>query len=146
MMKRLSMIVSVVALLTLITVQATAKEITVRGRLAQTVESGGWLIITKTGKKATKYLLLNAQRFQNEQWFRVGALVEARGEVKRDVMTIYQEGTPFEARSLRSIRKARATAWMMRLRISDHFDCGLRISDCGIRANARLVFNPQSKI
>ena len=68
---------------------------TVRGRLQRTVEAGGWLVVDKS----EKFLLLNAQRFQNERWFKEGVEVEATGETK-DVMTVYMEGTPFEAQSL----------------------------------------------
>ncbi len=104
MMKRLSIIMSVLALLAIFTIQASAAEITVRGHLGRTVEPGGWLILVDTRDTAkSKYLLLNAQRFQNESWFRAGTEVEAMGETKPDVMTIYQEGIPFEARTLRSI-------------------------------------------
>lgn len=103
MLKRLSIIASLFAFVAFLTVQASAKEITVRGHLAKTVEAGGWLIIADTDETTTKYLLLNAQRFQNESWFRTGAQVEAVGETKTDVMTIYQEGVPFEARTMRSI-------------------------------------------
>jgi uncharacterized protein YggE len=87
----------VVALVLLFTAQGFAKEITVRGKLAHTVEGGGWLIATE----AQKYLLLNARRFQGESWFREGATVEALGEVRNDVVTTDMEGTPFEARVLR---------------------------------------------
>lgn len=102
-MKRLSMIAGVIALVALFTVQASAKEITVRGRLGRTVEAGGWLIISGTEGKSNKYLLLNFQRFQNESWFRAGTEVEATGETKPDAITIYQEGIPFEARTMRPI-------------------------------------------
>ncbi len=78
-------------------VSATSKPLTVRGRLARTVEAGGWLI--KTG--AEKYLILNAGQFQGEAWFREDAAVEATGETKPDAITTYQEGVPFEARTLR---------------------------------------------
>ena len=91
------------ALAAFFTMQVAAKEITVRGHLGQTVEAGGWLIIAGTDEKTTKYLLLNARRFQNESWFRTGAEVEASGETKPDAMTIYQEGTPFEARTMRPV-------------------------------------------
>lgn len=74
--------------------------ITVEGRLARTVESGGWLITNDAGK----YLILNARRFQGEAWFREGASVVATGEVKTDTMTTYMEGAPFEARTLRPRR------------------------------------------
>ncbi len=87
----------VLALVVLCTAQVFAKEINVRGRLGRTVEAGGWLILTD----AQKYLILNPQRFQNESWFREGAGVEATGETKTDVVTIYQEGIPFEVRSMR---------------------------------------------
>lgn len=85
------------ALVVLCTAQVFAKEINVRGRLGRTVEAGGWLILAD----AQKYLILNPQRFQNENWFREGAGVEATGETKTDVVTIYQEGIPFEVRSMR---------------------------------------------
>ncbi len=100
-MKRLLTICGVLALLSLfaapIFAATTASEIdqTVRGRLQRTVEAGGWLVVDKE----QKFLLLNAQRFQNEGWFKEGVEVEATGETK-DVMTVYMEGTPFEAQSL----------------------------------------------
>ena len=74
---------------------AAQREITVRGRLRPTVEAGGWLIVA--GEQ--KYLLLNAEKFRGEAWFREGAEVEAAGET-RNVATVYMEGTPFEARTL----------------------------------------------
>lgn len=103
MRKKLSILASMLTLAALFTIQAAAKEITVRGHLGQTVEAGGWLIIAETDAKTVKYLLLNARRFQTESWFRAGAEVEATGEPKPDTMTIYQEGTPFEARTLRPV-------------------------------------------
>ena len=90
---------SVCALIALLTVQALAGEITVRGRLGRTVEAGGWLILTDK----EKYLILNPQRFQNETWFRESTEVEATGETRPDALTIYQEGTPFEVRSMRPV-------------------------------------------
>jgi len=97
MRRHLLIITSVFALVVLCTAQAFAGEITVRGRLAKTVEAGGWVIRTD----AQKYLILNAQRFRNESWFREGTNVEATGETKTDVITTYMEGIPFEARSMR---------------------------------------------
>ncbi len=88
----------IVIMLAVFGAAATAAEvITVRGRLARTVEEGGWLIATD----AQKYLILNATRFRKEAWFREGAEVEAEGETKPGTMTIYQEGIPFEARTMR---------------------------------------------
>lgn len=83
--------------LTLAAQTASAAEVTVRGRLGRTVEAGGWLILAKQ-----KYLLLNADRWANESWFREGSEVEAAGETRSDVVTIHMEGTPFEARTLRA--------------------------------------------
>jgi uncharacterized protein YggE len=97
MKKLLLTMTGVFALVLLFTAQAFAVEITVRGKLAHTVEAGGWLIVTDS----QKYLVLNAQRFQNESWFREGATVEAMGETRPDVVTTQMEGTPFEARVLR---------------------------------------------
>ena len=101
MMKRFSMMAGALALAAVFTMQAAAQEISIRGRLARTVEAGGWLILTDTDEEPPKYLLLNAQKFEKESWFRSGTEVEAAGEVRRDAVTIYQEGTPFEARTLR---------------------------------------------
>lgn len=86
-------------LVALLTTATSAREINVRGRLGRTVEAGGWLILTN----AEKYLILNPQSFQNETWFRESTEVEATGEVKRDAVTIYQEGIPFEVSSLRPV-------------------------------------------
>jgi hypothetical protein len=94
-MKRLQLttIAMTVVLATAGAIQAS--EITVTGKLQKTVESGGWLIVGKS-----KYLLINANKFQRETWFKESTDVEATGETK-DVMTTYMEGTPFEARTIR---------------------------------------------
>ncbi len=103
-MKKLLTICGVLTLLsffsTPISAAATATVVdkTVRGRLQRTVEAGGWLVVDQS----QKFLLLNAQRFQTEEWFKEGVEVEAIGETK-DVMTVYMEGTPFEAQSLKPI-------------------------------------------
>lgn len=97
MKKKLSRVVGLLALITVLSVSAIAKEITVRGRLQRTVEAGGWVIVSGN----QKYLVLNAQRFQSENWFTESSEVEALGETKPDVMTTYQEGTPFEVRTMR---------------------------------------------
>ncbi len=103
-MRRLSTIAIALALFAALTVRASTKEITIRGRLQPTVEAGGWLVIVDTDERTTKYLLLNARRFQNMSWFREGATVEVTGETKPDAVTIYQEGIPFEARTMRAMR------------------------------------------
>lgn len=107
MMGRLLSICSVLALLSFFAAQGIAMEtaseatnqMTVRGRLQKTVEAGGWLVVDG----GHKYLIINAQRFRNESWFKEGTEVEAVGEPKSDVMTVYMEGTPFEVRSLRPL-------------------------------------------
>jgi uncharacterized protein YggE len=81
-----------------------AKEITVRGKLQKTVESGGWLIV----RDDTKYLILNPRNFQNNAWFKESTNVEAVGEVK-EVMTTFMEGTPFEVKSMQPVDRAVAT-------------------------------------
>jgi hypothetical protein len=110
MMRRLLVIASMFALVAVLTLQASAKEITLRGHLEKTVEAGGWLIIADTDERTDKYLLLNPQRFRKEAWFRAGAQVEATGEIKPDAVTIYQQGIPFEARTMRSIGNKRNEA------------------------------------
>jgi uncharacterized protein YggE len=81
-----------------------AIQTTIRGRLQKTVEPGGWLVVND----GQKYLLLNAQRFQKESWFKEAAEVEASGDTKSDVMTTYMEGTPFEVRSMRPLAQSPA--------------------------------------
>jgi hypothetical protein len=83
-------------------VHVNTMEITIRGRLARTVEEGGWLI--KSEKQ--KYLILNATKFSKEPWFKEGAEVEATGETKPDVVTVYQEGIPFEAKTMKAVPRA----------------------------------------
>jgi len=96
MTKKLLTILSVAVLLTVLTAEAVAKEVTIRGRLQPTVEAGGWIISSNN----EQYLILNAQRFQSETWFAEAAEVEAVGETKAGVVTSYQQGTPFEARTM----------------------------------------------
>ncbi len=109
MMSRLFTIFGALVLVTLFTTgqglaEGGATQNTVRGRLQKTVEAGGWLIVVD----GQKYLLLNAQRFQKESWFKEAAEVEATGDTKSDVMTTYMEGTPFEVRSLRPLAQGPA--------------------------------------
>ncbi len=106
--KLLTMLVASVLVTLFFTQQALAagvKEITVRGRLQKTVEAGGWLVVAD----GQKYLVLNAQKYQNENWFKESAEVEAVGETKSDVVTIYMEGTPFEVRSMRPLTQGAAS-------------------------------------
>ncbi|MDQ5844999.1 MAG: SIMPL domain-containing protein [Acidobacteriota bacterium] len=100
MKKRLMHILGGVILVALLAGPGYAKETTVRGRLQKTVESGGWLIVSGS----QKYLILNAPRFQSETWFAESNEVEAQGETKSDVMTIYMEGTPFEVSMMRPLQ------------------------------------------
>jgi uncharacterized protein len=97
MKRRLLILTGLMILLACVGAQALATELTVRGRLARTVEAGGWLL----QNEEQKYLILNSKRFQNEQWFKDGAEVEATGEEQRGAVTIYQEGVPFEAHAMR---------------------------------------------
>lgn len=97
LMKFVSAAITLAAVLNVAAGEVAAEALTVRGKLARTVEANGWLITTD----GQKYLILNAQKFQGEAWFREGTEVEAEGETKPGTMTIYQEGIPFEARSMR---------------------------------------------
>lgn len=76
----------------------TSKNLTIVGRLTPTVEAGGWLVVADYGS----YLLLNANQFRREPWFREGASVEATGQVREDVMSIHMQGVPFQARTMRA--------------------------------------------
>jgi hypothetical protein len=88
-----------ITLVALFATQVFANEMTIRGRLQRTVEAGGWVIVSAD----QKYLILNAQRFQNESWFAEGNEVEAVGETKSGVVTSFMEGTPFEVRTMRPL-------------------------------------------
>ena len=112
MKRKLITILGAVALVTLFTTQVFAKEMTVRGRLQRTVEPGGWVIAAGS----QKYLILNAQRFQNEKWFAETNEVEAVGETKPDVMTTYMEGTPFDVRTMRPLAEGGSGANQNELR------------------------------
>src|ERR1700732_2652032 len=92
MIRKASMIWSALALCALFATAGFAKEITIRGKLQKTVEANGWLIVA--GKQ--KYLILNPEKFRNEKWFAETREVEATGEVKKGVVSIYMEGTPFD--------------------------------------------------
>jgi len=102
MMRRPLIALSALALCGLIATQTFAKDITVRGKLKKTVEAGGWVIVAEK----QKYLILNARTFQNEKWFAEGTEVEATGVIKSGVMTIYMEGKPFEAHSMRPFEQS----------------------------------------
>ncbi|HZI18607.1 MAG TPA: SIMPL domain-containing protein [Pyrinomonadaceae bacterium] len=99
MLKRFSFTAALACVLVLLNTSgalAAAPEV-VRGRLGRTVEAGGWVI----SAPAEKFLILNASRFAGESWFREGAEVEAEGERRPNAVTIFMEGTPFEARTMR---------------------------------------------
>lgn len=105
---------------------ATPQELTIRGRLRRTVEPGGWLI----DAGGQQYLIINAGSFKNAVWFRAGTEVSATGEVRKDVMTIYMQGTPFEARSLQRVEKGnrrhlirRPARYVQLERLCDHLVC-----------------------
>jgi uncharacterized protein len=100
-MKRLQLITTIMAVILSTATVLHAKEITVRGKLAKTVEAGGWLIVSGD----TKYLILNPKNFQSNDWFKEATNVEAAGEVK-EVMTMFMEGTPFEVKSMKPLDKA----------------------------------------
>lgn len=103
-MKQTTLIAGVLALMLGAATVLQAKEITVRGKLQKTVESGGWLIVSND----TKYLILNPRGFQSNAWFKESTNVEAVGEVK-EVMTTFMEGTPFEVKSMQPAEQAVAT-------------------------------------
>lgn len=97
-MKRLILMIGLMAVVLSAATVLHAKEITVRGKLQKTVEAGGWLVV----ERDTKYLILNSKDFTKHEWFKEGTSVEAVGE-PRDVMTTFMEGKPFEAKSMKPI-------------------------------------------
>lgn len=70
--------------------------IVLTGTLEKTVEAGGWLL--KTEEKS--YLLLNIEEYRGEPWFQEGRKVRVRGREDPDVITFYQQGTPFKVASM----------------------------------------------
>ncbi|HEX8162417.1 MAG TPA: SIMPL domain-containing protein [Pyrinomonadaceae bacterium] len=129
MAKSLTRAVCAAALCFALASGAMAQEITVRGRLARTVEAGGWLIAAKQ-----KYLLINADRWRNESWFRAGAEVEAQGSVRPDVVSAQMEGTPFEARTLKPAGEGGAS------------DAGDAAQGTGASGVARVVVSGDSTV
>ena len=89
-----------IALSLALAVNAAAQQVSVTGALTPTVEAGGWLI----ADGSQKYLLLNAGDYSSLSWFKAGTRVQSVGELKPGTITIYQEGTPFEASSLTPIQ------------------------------------------
>lgn len=75
------------------------QDLTIEGELKRTVTAGGWLVVSN----GTEYLILNSREYENEPWFREGARVRATGQTKRDVSTIYMQGTPLQARTLKPV-------------------------------------------
>lgn len=111
-----------------------AQQISISGKLAPTVEAGGWLIVDSN----QKFLLLNASRYKSESWFREGTEVNATGEVKRGVMTIYQEGTPFEAGILRPIQNPNSG--------NSNFSNSGNLTTVTVTGDARVLAQPDTAI
>lgn len=101
MIKKMLVVLGALAVFAITAHPVFAKEITVRGKLQSTVEAGGWLIVADK----QKYLILNPQKFQSEKWFKEATRVEAVGETKSGVVTIYMEGIPFEVRSMHPLEE-----------------------------------------
>jgi uncharacterized protein YggE len=97
--------VLVLILVTGLAVSAHAQQISISGSLTPTVEAGGWLIV----QGSEKYLLINSANYSSLSWFKTGAAVQATGELKPGTVTIYQEGTPFEATSLTPVQSTSNT-------------------------------------
>ncbi|HXG85992.1 MAG TPA: SIMPL domain-containing protein [Pyrinomonadaceae bacterium] len=108
-----------------------ARQKSVSGKLAPTIEAGGWLIVDRS----QKYLLLNAGKFSGENWFRDGAEVAATGEIKRDAVTIYQEGVPFEAKTMRPIKNSAG---------GDIQTSGRRLTTVTVSGDARVTAQPDT--
>lgn len=105
MSRAVLILASIFTLLVVLASETHAREITVRGYLARTVEAGGWVIVAER----EKYLILNTRRFEGESWFSESKDVEATGDTKPGVVTIYQEGIPFEVRSMRPVSAGRGS-------------------------------------
>ncbi len=83
------------------------QDLTIEGELKRTVEAGGWLVRSN----GTEYLILNSNGYEKEPWFQEGVRVRATGQIKRDVATIYMQGTPFQARTMQPVRDTGRTVW-----------------------------------
>lgn len=121
-------LLSAIGLIFVIANETAAQQRSISGRLVPTVEAGGWLIV----EAKEKYLLLNAEKFKNESWFRAGTEVSATGEIKRDAVTIYQEGIPFEARTLRPAENSTVAS--------------NRLTTVTVSGNARVTAQPDMAI
>jgi len=113
-MRNLSLLIRAVLLTAFLSVSAAAQTTTISGALTPTVEAGGWLIVDQN----QKYLILNAGKFSGEAWFRNGMRVTATGEMKRDAVTIYQEGIPFEAATMAPAQNSGSTRRMTLVTVS----------------------------
>src|SRR5215203_1335837 len=129
---RLTLTTAVLAVILSAATVLQAKEINVRGKLQKTVESGGWLIVSGE----TKYLVLNAQKFQSNGWFKESTNVEAVGETK-EVMTTFMEGTPFEAKSMQPVDQATSNPAR---------DDGRRVSRVMVTGNSLTQAQPDTAI
>lgn len=66
--------------------------VNVVGRLNRTVEAGGWTVTDQATHR--KYLLLQAEQFENRRWFQEGRTVRVEGTPRPHRPNIYMEGTP----------------------------------------------------
>lgn len=131
MKRNLTILLSALMLVFIFAGQSFAEQKSLKGKLSRTVEAGGWLIV----EGSEKYLLLNANKFSNQSWFKAEQSVEATGEIKRDVMTIYNEGTPFEASTLRAVGNS-----------SSESDAKKRTTMVTVSGDAKIMVQPDTAI
>jgi hypothetical protein len=73
--------------------------VTVRGKLRKTTKGSHWLVVTET----QKYLIVNSEDFQNEEWFSESCVVEATGELMGEKVARDSRAIHLEVRSLRRL-------------------------------------------
>lgn len=132
MKRNLTLLLSALSLVFIFAVPSFAQQKTITGKLSRTVEPGGWLIV----ERGEKYLLLNAHKFSNQGWFRVGQKVRATGELKPDAITTYMEGTPFEAKAVNPVNDSS----------NGSDDAKKRITMVTVSGDARVMAQPDTAI
>lgn len=131
MKRNLTLLLSALSLVFIFAIPSFAQQKTITGKLSRTVEPGGWLIV----ERGEKYLLLNAHKFSNQGWFRVGQKVRATGELKPDAITTQMEGTPFEAKAVNPVSNS-----------SNGDDVKKRSTMVTVSGDARVMVQPDTAI
>jgi|GEM_PF-1736021 len=75
--------------------------VNVVGRLSRTVEAGGWTVTDRQTRQ--KYLLMQAEAFQNRRWFQDGQTVRVEGTTRPNRPNLHMEGTPLAVTDMQAM-------------------------------------------